>query len=61
MKALYATFVVAKSIDCDGMIGGQVVDIITKNKELNEYTLKYINRNKTGALIKASVLSAAYF
>ena len=46
MKALYATFVVAKSIDCDGMIGGQVVDIITKNKELNEYTLKYINRLK---------------
>lgn len=60
MKALYATFVVAKSIDCDGMIGGQVVDIITKNRELNEYTLKYINKNKTGALIKASILSAAY-
>lgn len=60
MKALYATFVVAKSIDCDGMIGGQVVDIMTKNRELNEYTLKYINRNKTGALIKASILSAAY-
>lgn len=60
INALYATFIVAKSIDCDGMIGGQVVDIITKNKELNEYTLNYINKNKTGALIKASILSAAY-
>ncbi len=60
INALYATFVVAKSVDCDNMIGGQVVDIITKNKNLNEYTLNYINKNKTAALIKASVLSAAY-
>lgn len=60
INALYATFIIAKSIDCDSMIGGQVVDIITKNKELNEYTLNYINKNKTTALIKASILSAAY-
>lgn len=60
MKALYATFIIVKSVDCDGMIGGQVVDIITKSRQLDEKTLNYINENKTAALIKACVLSAAY-
>lgn len=60
INALYATFIIAKSIDCDGMIGGQVVDIITKGKEIDEFTLEYINKNKTASLIKASILSAAY-
>lgn len=57
---LYASFIIAKSIDCDGMIGGQVVDIITKNKELDGKTLDYINKNKTASFIKACVLAGAY-
>lgn len=60
VNALYGTYIIAKSIDCDGMIGGQVVDINTTGKELDEYTLNYINKSKTASLIKASVLSAAY-
>ena len=60
INALYASFIIAKSVDCDGMIGGQVVDIITKGRELDEETLNYINKNKTASLIKACVLAAAY-
>ncbi len=60
VNALYGTYIIAKSIDCDGMIGGQAVDVNTTGKELDEYTLNYINKSKTASLIKASVLSAAY-
>lgn len=60
INALYATFIIANSVDCEGMIGGQTVDIITKGKKLDEDTLIYINKNKTGSLIKACVLAAAY-
>ena len=60
ISALYATFIIAKSVDCDGMIGGQVVDIITKGKNLDENTLNYINKNKTAAFIKGCVLAGAY-
>lgn len=60
LNALYATFIIANSIGCDGMIGGQVVDIITNGRELDEDTLIYINKNKTAALIKACVLAGAY-
>ncbi len=59
-RVLYATFIIAKSIDCDGMIGGQVVDITTKSKQLDEKTLNYINETKTAALIKACILAGAY-
>lgn len=40
-----------------GMIGGQVVDVSTEQK--NALTLKYINIHKTGALIAASCKAAA--
>lgn len=43
----------------DGMIGGQVVDIISEGKEIDEKTLIYIHRNKTSALIKASLKAGA--
>ncbi len=38
----------------DGMIGGQVVDLIYEDKTANEDVLKLICSLKTGALIKAS-------
>lgn len=60
INALYATFIIAKSVDCDGMIGGQVVDVITKGRNLDEKTLDYINKSKTAALIKGCVLAGAY-
>ena len=50
---------IAKSSGVRGMIGGQVVDIESENNEVSVETLEYMHRLKTGALIKASVISAA--
>jgi geranylgeranyl diphosphate synthase type II len=38
-----------------GMVGGQVVDIISEGRGIDAATLEFIHENKTGALIKASV------
>lgn len=42
-----------------GLIGGQVVDIISEGKEISPQTLEYIHKNKTSALIEVSVQSGA--
>ena len=42
-----------------GMIGGQVVDITYEDKEADANALLYIQKNKTAALIKASVAAGA--
>jgi geranylgeranyl diphosphate synthase, type II len=41
----------------DGMIGGQMADIENEGKEVDESTLEYIHRSKTGALITAPVVA----
>ena len=41
------------------MIGGQVVDIFSTGEEVDEVTLEYIHRNKTGALYRISVRTGA--
>src|SRR6185295_2999721 len=38
---------------CDGMIGGQVVDLESEGKGVEAATLEYIHRAKTGALLTA--------
>ncbi len=38
-----------------GMVGGQVVDILSEGAEPNPETLHYIHTHKTGALIRSSV------
>jgi geranylgeranyl diphosphate synthase, type II len=40
----------------DGMIGGQMADIENEGREVDEATLEYIHRSKTGALITAPVV-----
>ncbi len=42
-----------------GMVGGQVVDVRSEGKEIDEKTLNYIHTHKTGALILASVRAGA--
>ncbi len=44
---------------CDGMVGGQVVDIQSEGKEPNFDIVKQMHARKTGALITASVTSGA--
>lgn len=44
---------IANSAGIHGMIGGQVVDLESENKAIDEETLEYIHLNKTAALITA--------
>ncbi len=56
--SLKASYEISKAIGGFGMIGGQIADILGENKKLNEEELRYIHENKTGKLIKASIISA---
>jgi geranylgeranyl diphosphate synthase type II len=49
----------AESTGANGMVGGQVVDVISAAKDIDETTLNYIHANKTGKLIKVSALIGA--
>ena len=42
-----------------GLIGGQVVDTLSSDEEIDGRTLEYIHRHKTGALYRASVRAGA--
>ncbi|NLZ93145.1 MAG: polyprenyl synthetase family protein [Firmicutes bacterium] len=50
---------VSKAAGMAGMIGGQVVDIISEGKPLKAETLEYIHRHKTGALFTCCVRCGA--
>jgi geranylgeranyl diphosphate synthase, type II len=43
----------------NGMVGGQVADIESENKQVAPEMLEYIHRSKTAALIRASVTAGA--
>lgn len=58
-NALNAAYEIAIAAGSEGMIGGQVVDIISEGKEISKDELKYMHLKKTGELIKASVLAGA--
>ena len=50
---------IAQALGTKGMIGGQVVDIESEGKAVDRRTVEYIHRNKTAALITASVRTGA--
>lgn len=58
-KALVASEMIASAAGPEGMIGGQVVDIINEGKKISEDELKYMHMKKTGELIKVSIVSGA--
>ncbi|OOM09191.1 farnesyl diphosphate synthase [Clostridium saccharobutylicum] len=58
-NSLKAAYEIAKAAGAEGMIGGQVVDIISEGKEISKEELEYMHSKKTGALIKASILGGA--
>ena len=58
-KSLVAAEMIASAAGPEGMIGGQVVDIINEGKKISEDELKYMHMNKTGALFKVSIMSGA--
>lgn len=59
--AIKASKIISNAAGADGMIGGQVVDIEAEGKgsKLTLEELRYMHKNKTGALIKAAILSGA--
>ncbi len=59
MRAVRALKVLAEKAGVFGMVGGQVVDIISENKVLDQEMLDYINEYKTGALIEAAMMMGA--
>ncbi len=51
---------IAKGAGCDGMIGGQIVDLENEEKtDVSEDVLTYMHNRKTGALIRISVFAGA--
>lgn len=48
---------VASATGAGGMVVGQVADMISEGKRVDMDTLDFIHKNKTGALIEASVVS----
>ena len=54
-----AIALLAKKAGVYGMIGGQVVDVKETGKEIDEDTLTFIYRLKTGALIAAAMMVGA--
>lgn len=50
---------VAASTGMSGMIVGQVVDMLCEGKKVDPETLKFMHKNKTGALIKLSLTVGA--
>ncbi len=57
--ALKAAKIILDASSVEGMIGGQVVDILSEDKKIELEQLKYMHSKKTGALIKAAILAGA--
>ncbi|MBP3362030.1 MAG: polyprenyl synthetase family protein [Clostridia bacterium] len=53
-RQIRAIAALAAAAGADGMVGGQIVDIESENKEIPIEVLKYMHSLKTGALIKAA-------
>lgn len=51
--------VLSSSSGCEGMIGGQIVDIDSEGKDISLEKLEYIHARKTGAIIRASAVIGA--
>lgn len=56
---LKAMSIIASASGINGMISGQVADIMYQDSSVDSDLLEFIHRYKTGALIRASVLAGA--
>lgn len=56
---LKAMQIIANSAGIYGMIGGQVVDFQSEQKQIDKDTLNYIHENKTAAMIQAPLKAGA--
>lgn len=63
--AIMLVSVLSKAVGANGMIGGQVIDLLSEGKEVSINVLNTLQQHKTGALIEAAcvmgvVLSGKY-
>ena len=56
-RCLNAMEEIARRSGTEGMIGGQVTDLEAEEKQIGKEELLYLHRHKTGALMKAALLS----
>jgi len=56
---LQAIHEMAVAVGARGTVGGQVVDLESEGKEIDEKTIEYIHTRKTGEMIKASIRCGA--
>ena len=55
-KAAQAAGILARACGVYGMCGGQAIDLASEGRRIDEETLREMDREKTGALIKAAAL-----
>ncbi|WP_461613438.1 polyprenyl synthetase family protein [Clostridium sp. Marseille-QA1073] len=58
-RKIKASNIIANASGAEGMILGQIIDIESENKKISEETMLKMHKNKTGQLIKASIISGA--
>ncbi len=56
---IVASGLIAKASGSQGMIAGQICDILSEGKDISEEELLYMHRNKTGQLIKVAIVCGA--
>lgn len=54
-RHIHAMYIITKSAGVTGMVAGQASDIESEHTQCSEEMLEYIHRNKTGALLEASI------
>lgn len=59
LSALNASYEIVSASGANGMIGGQVVDILSEGLNISKEKLFYMHKKKTGALLRASIVSGA--
>ncbi len=58
-KTIKAASYMAACSGIGGMIGGQVIDILSENKVIDEDTMRQLHTKKTGALIRSAAVCGA--
>ncbi|WP_105176913.1 MULTISPECIES: polyprenyl synthetase family protein [Clostridium] len=56
-SALKASYEISKAAGPEGMIGGQVVDVLSEVSEISKEELEYMHEKKTGELIRVSIVA----
>jgi geranylgeranyl diphosphate synthase type II len=59
LNKIKASTAIASASGSQGMIAGQICDILSEGKTISEEELLYMHRNKTGQLIKVAIVSGA--